>query len=119
MDRQPLAVRANYHPHIETLRVTLAVWVALLSVAGAAQAGQPSRTATAARAYYTRCPNFTYKGRHRLFRHALACSTAKRKARYVLKNRAHPPGWRCSLDSLADGYGACARGVHAFEFLPL
>jgi hypothetical protein len=44
---------------------------------------------------------------------------AKRKARYVLKKRANPPGWRCSLDNLGDGYGACARGRHAFEFLPL
>jgi hypothetical protein len=37
----------------------------------------------------------------------------------VLKNGMSPSGWRCSLDDLADGYGACARGKHAFEFLPL
>jgi len=71
------------------------------------------------RAYYTRCPNIKYKGRHKLFRHALSCEIAKRKARYVLKNRKHPPRWRCSLDNLSDGYGACTHGRSAFEFLPL
>jgi hypothetical protein len=82
--------------------------------------GSPStHRATSARAYYTRCPNLRYKGRHKLFRHALACSAAKGKAIYVLKHRNNPPGWRCSLSNLSDGYGACARGKRAFEFLPL
>lgn len=88
-----------------------------LPTAGAARAaGQPSARA---RSYYVRCPNLRYRGRHRLFRHAMRCSVAAGKARYVLRNHRHPPGWRCSLSNLSDGYGACARGGRAFEFLPL
>jgi hypothetical protein len=99
----------------------VAIWIVtlLLPVAGLGQTASSTQRATSARAYYTRCPNLAYKGRHKLFRHSLACSVAKRKARYVLKNRTNPPGWRCSLDNLSDGYAACARGKHAFEFLPL
>jgi hypothetical protein len=90
----------------------------LISLGSAGQAqSAPDRTSKA-RAYYTRCPDFHYQGRHKLFRHALSCAAAKRKARYVLEHRAHPPGWRCSLDDLPQGYGACARGKRAFEFLP-
>lgn len=97
----------------------MAIWIAilLLPVLEFGQSRRPSPQAEA-RPYYTRCPNLHYKGGHKLFRHALSCSVARRKARYVLKNRTNPVGWRCSLDNLADGYGACTRGKHAFEFLP-
>lgn len=84
--------------------------------------GQPlSETGAGVRArpYYARCANLHYRGTHKLFRHALACAVAERQARYVLKHRTHPSGWHCSLDNLGDGYGACAKGRHAFEFLPL
>lgn len=99
----------------------MAIWIAILLLPTMALGEKPTpeQRASASRAYYKRCPNFRYQGRHKLFRHALACSVAKSKARYVLKNGTNPPGWRCSLDNLRDGYGACARGRHAFEFLPL
>lgn len=102
-------------------RATSAICVAALLSYGAAiaQASPLAEAPSAERAYYTRCANLKYKGRHKLFRHALPCSVAKRKARYVLLNRANPPGWRCSLANLNEGYGACTRGRRAFEFVPL
>jgi hypothetical protein len=111
----------NYHGRINVLRAILATWIAvpLIFAPGFAQAQTHSAASGHARAYYTRCPNIRYMGRHKLFRHALSCKIAKRKARYVLKNDTNPPGWRCSLDNLSDGYGACTRGRSAFEFLPL
>jgi hypothetical protein len=112
---------STYHGRIDGLPATAAtsIALALLSSAGLAEAIPLDREATPSRAYYQRCPNLQYRGKHKLFRHALACRVARREARYVLKNRTHPPGWRCSLDNLAEGYGACARGKRAFEFLPL
>lgn len=112
---------STYHGRIDGLPAIAATWLALalVSSTGLAEAAPPTHLATQARPYYQRCPNLRYRGKHKLFRHALACRVAKREARYVLKNRRQPPGWRCSLDNLADGYGACARGKRAFEFLPL
>jgi hypothetical protein len=112
---------STYHGRIDGFPATVAtlVAVALVSFIGTAGATPPSHPDALSRSYYQRCPNLRYRGKHKLFRHALACRVAKREARYVLKHRAHPPGWHCSLDNLADGYGACARGRRAFEFLPL
>jgi hypothetical protein len=88
-------------------------------VAGLGQPRPAPSSVTAERTYYSRCPNFHFHGTHKLFRHALSCPLAKGKSIYVLRYRKHPPGWRCSLGSLQAGYGACARGARAFEFLPV
>ncbi len=93
--------------------------LALVAFSGPVEAVAAAGEAVPSRAYYQRCPNLRYRGKHKLFRHALTCRVAKREARYVLKHSTHPPGWRCSLDNLSDGYGACTRGKRAFEFLPL
>jgi hypothetical protein len=91
----------------------------LVTFTGLAEAMPTGNPDVSSRPYYQRCPNLRYRGKHKLFRHALPCRVAKRESRYVLKHRTDPPGWRCSLDNLGDGYGACARGKRAFEFLPL
>lgn len=98
----------------------MTLWIAVL-VFPATGAGQGPRDAAPhqpARPYYVPCPDFRFEGTHKLFRHRVTCSLAKRKALYVLRHRSHPPGWRCSLDNLGDGYGACVQGRRAFEFLP-
>lgn|GEM_PF-5652225 len=114
--------RTAYNPRIDSVRAIAVIWIAALLMPAAAvgeRGSQSTDRAVSASAYYAPCPSFRYRGRHKLFRHALSCATAKRKARYVLKHRTHPRGWRCSLANLADGYGACTRRGHAFEFLPL
>ena len=68
--------------------------------------------------YYQPCGTFSLKGSHKLFRHALSCTKATRKAKYVLKHRSAPAGWKCSLNELGHGFAACQRGQKAWEFVP-
>ena len=57
------------------------------------------------------------KGGHKVFRHSLSCAKAKRKSKYVLKQRKAPQGWRCYLRKLRKGSATCRRGGRAFSFV--
>jgi len=71
-----------------------------------------------ASSYYKSCGTFKYKGKHKLFKHKYECHKAKRKAKYVLKHHHAPPHWRCSLDEMNNGYAACQKHKHGWEFVP-
>jgi hypothetical protein len=82
----------------------------------AAPAGSPPLAGAAA--YYKRCPTFKFKGKHKLFHHAVSCAKSKKKSVYVLKHRKAPKGWKCSLKEFDNGYVSCKRGAKAFEYIP-
>ncbi len=105
---------------VNSIRVSGLALVTLLSAAAmpaAAPAGSGGDHPQA-RAYYKPCGSFRYRGKHDLFKHAYGCAKAKKKSRYVLRNRKAPRGWSCSLERLRKGRAICTSGGKAFLFVP-
>jgi hypothetical protein len=100
---------------VRPLLLTSLLAIASIAVlpAATASAAPPGETARA-----SACSTVSYDGRtYVMYRQGIGCRSARRKVRYVHRNK-ELPGWRCQSGTNFRTGGGCSRGRKLFGWHP-